>query len=235
MNGYNEVKLKLERKNCMNFETLSSTDSLNEVLKDFKVDYSHSNYENKNTNPMFHLNLRNPMKPQVLASLSQEKMEQLKSLNLSKKFLWKKNVSEFEIKKRSSRYGRESHRKPLFDSNKNLQDESSTSMISPNNTLDESRNELDEKIKAERKNKSLENLKRIHRRRYRTVQASIEKKRCDTSKHLSQINHQEINEKLQSLQREEMFKYQGKQLKEINDVLPFIKFDYNSIAKQQVK
>ena len=50
-------KLKLQRKNWINFETLSSSDSLNSVLQDFKIDYADSHF-NEKTNPV----LKNTLK-----------------------------------------------------------------------------------------------------------------------------------------------------------------------------
>ena len=41
-------KLKLKRKNWINFDTLSSSDSLNSVVQDFRIDYSDSHFNEKN-------------------------------------------------------------------------------------------------------------------------------------------------------------------------------------------
>lgn len=40
-------KLKLQRKNCINLDNLSSTDSLNEVLREYKVDHTKSQFSER--------------------------------------------------------------------------------------------------------------------------------------------------------------------------------------------
>ena len=59
-------KIKLQRKNCINFETVSSSDSLNSALQDYKIDYSDSLYNQKTSKAVRDTLNKKFMSPKVI-------------------------------------------------------------------------------------------------------------------------------------------------------------------------
>lgn len=89
-------KLKLERKNCIDLDNVSSDNSLNEILQDYKVDKVDSHYNHK-TDPV----LRQVLKQPFLTDKAQKKLG--KSFEISQKVANKGHIDTLSSKPDSSR------------------------------------------------------------------------------------------------------------------------------------
>ena len=78
-------KIKLQRKNWINFDTVSSSDSLNSVLQDYKIDYSNSHYNEKTNKSMRDTLNKKFMSPKVIKRIDTSliKYHQLKTSQIN--------------------------------------------------------------------------------------------------------------------------------------------------------